>query len=116
MIGLNFGGWVIGLVTGVIGAGLSFAWIPDKRKPVPATGLTVNAYGSAAPTHGAHDDAGTIRTDRPIGAHAVPRQRRRHRPECRPAGRAPSLTHRWHQTWSVWIRRLCHRCRCIETG
>ena len=64
MIGLNFGGWVIGLVTGVIGAGLSFAWIPDKRKPVPASGLTVNAYGSAAPTHGAHDDAGTIRTDR----------------------------------------------------
>lgn len=72
LIGLNFGGWVIGLVTGVIGAGLSFAWIPDKRKPVPATGPTVNAYRSAAQTHGAHDDAEATRTDRPIGAHALP--------------------------------------------
>jgi len=72
LIGLNFGGWVVGLLTGVIGAGLSFAWIPDKRKPFPAAGPTVHPYEVAAQPDGAHDDAGTTRTDRRIGAHAIP--------------------------------------------
>src|SRR5262245_30460085 len=38
IISLNLGGWIIGLVLGLFGAALSFAWIPNKRVPVTADG------------------------------------------------------------------------------
>ena len=32
----NLGGFVIGLILGVLGSAMAFAWSPDKHKPAPA--------------------------------------------------------------------------------
>ncbi|NES16449.1 MULTISPECIES: DUF6114 domain-containing protein [Micromonospora] len=53
MIGVNLGGFFIGLLLGMIGSALGFAWVPAKKpapagEPVAETGPTDDADGPAA--------------------------------------------------------------------
>src|SRR5215467_471000 len=52
IISVNLGGFVVGLILGLFGAALSFAWIPNKRTPVadagPGGGYAVDADAQTA--------------------------------------------------------------------
>lgn len=67
IIALNLGGWLLGLISGMFGASLSFAWIPNKRVPVPATGPTDAPDGGDA--QAPDGDADTTEIGSPAGAH-----------------------------------------------
>jgi hypothetical protein len=67
LIGLNLGGWFVGMLIGVIGGGLAFAWTPVSTVEQPATGeppspddepttYAGTAIRTAAPRHGRDDD------------------------------------------------------------
>jgi hypothetical protein len=68
LIGLNLGGWFLGMLIGVIGGGLAFAWTPMSTVEQPGIGATPGpddepgtyadpSIRTPAPRHGRDDDS-----------------------------------------------------------
>ncbi|MEH0846300.1 DUF6114 domain-containing protein [Micromonospora sp. CPCC 205711] len=74
LIGLNLGGFFLGLLLGMVGSALAFAWTPTAR-PAPTPLATDAPTGDPTPEPPSADDGSLVDELMPAEGRGVPRQR-----------------------------------------